>query len=76
MSTIAGNEKENNTTTPPVSAEGGRKYNGCGWDGCYDDDGYDDEEMEAFIPAQLRSIADSCCNQCPEYDSCGKMREA
>ena len=38
--------------------------------------GYDDEEMEAFVPAQLRSIADSCCNQCPEYDSCGKMREA
>ncbi|MBR2599519.1 MAG: transcriptional regulator Spx [Erysipelotrichaceae bacterium] len=38
--------------------------------------GYDDEEMEAFVPAQLRYIADSCCNQCPEYDSCGKMREA
>ena len=45
MSTIAGNEKENNPTTPPVSAEGGRKYNGCGWDGCYDDGGYDEEDM-------------------------------
>ena len=38
--------------------------------------GYDDEEMEAFVPAHLRSLADSCCHQCAEYDSCGKLREA
>jgi len=38
--------------------------------------GYDDEEIGMFVPAQLRAIADYCCDDCPEYDSCGKVREA
>lgn len=38
--------------------------------------GYDDEEIGVFVPGQLRTIADSCCKQCPDYSSCGKIREA
>ena len=38
--------------------------------------GYDDEEMGMFVPAQLKGIADTCCQNCPDYDSCGKIREA
>ncbi len=38
--------------------------------------GYDDEEIGMFVPGQLRGIADSLCNKCPEYELCGKVREA
>ena len=40
--------------------------------------GYDDEEIGMFVPEQLRSIAEYCCQECPEYDSCGNVsvREA
>ena len=38
--------------------------------------GYDDEEIGVFVPAQLRSIQDSMCDECPEYEACGKVREA
>lgn len=38
--------------------------------------GYDDEEIGVFAPATLQSIAEECCRECPEYDACGKIREA
>ena len=38
--------------------------------------GYDDEEIGMFVPGQLRNIADSLCSKCPEYEVCGKVREA
>ncbi len=38
--------------------------------------GYDDEEIGVFVPAQLRTLQDSLCPECPEYDTCGKVREA
>lgn len=34
--------------------------------------GYDEEEIDAFIPRQLRSLAQSACNpdNCDHYDKC------
>ena len=38
--------------------------------------GYDQEEIDAFVPAELRRIALSACNlNCPNYNGCGKCRE-
>ena len=38
--------------------------------------GYDEEEIEAFIPIELRRIAALSCNaSCPNYTSCGQVRE-
>ncbi len=38
--------------------------------------GYDEEEIDAFVPQELRKIAvDSCNNDCPYYDGCGRVRE-
>ncbi len=38
--------------------------------------GYDQEEIDAFVPAELRRIALASCNQnCPNYNGCGKCRE-
>ncbi|MCF0116387.1 MAG: transcriptional regulator Spx [Erysipelotrichaceae bacterium] len=37
--------------------------------------GFDKEEIDAFIPAELRSIARLSCNaNCPNYNGCGKVR--
>lgn len=36
--------------------------------------GYDQEEIEAFKPAKLRSLA-VCEKNCPHYSTCGKIRE-
>ena len=37
--------------------------------------GYDEEEIDMFLPATLKSISEACCNDCPDYESCGKVRE-
>ena len=38
--------------------------------------GYDEEEIDAFVPQQLRSLAQLSCNaSCPNYAGCGKIRE-
>ena len=38
--------------------------------------GYDEEEIDAFVPQQLRSLARLSCNaSCPNYAGCGKIRE-
>ncbi|MBR0385943.1 MAG: transcriptional regulator Spx [Erysipelotrichaceae bacterium] len=37
--------------------------------------GYDDEEIGVFMPANLRTLQDSMCEDCPEYETCGKVRE-
>ena len=38
--------------------------------------GYDEEEIDAFVPAELRNIATATCNKtCPNYKGCGKVRE-
>jgi regulatory protein spx len=37
--------------------------------------GYDEEEINAFVPAELRKIADSPCSpDCPNWEGCGKAR--
>ena len=37
--------------------------------------GFDEEEIDAFIPAELRKIAKNACNeQCPNWDECQKLR--
>lgn len=38
--------------------------------------GFDEEEIDAFIPAEVRSVADNTCNiSCPNYSGCGKVRK-
>jgi regulatory protein spx len=38
--------------------------------------GYDEEEIGAFIPAELRNIAVASCDaQCPNYPACGHVRK-
>ena len=38
--------------------------------------GYDEEEISAFIPPELRNLAQVSCNHaCPNYQSCGQCRE-
>lgn len=38
--------------------------------------GYDEEEIGAFIPKELRRIATISCNcNCPNFTSCGQVRE-
>ena len=38
--------------------------------------GYDQEEIDAFVPAELRALAlSSCNNRCPNYEGCGKCRK-
>jgi len=38
--------------------------------------GYDEEEIGAFIPAELRNIAlNSCEPNCPNYPTCGHVRK-
>lgn len=38
--------------------------------------GYDEEEIDAFVPRELRRLAALSCNEsCPNYDSCGRIRE-
>ncbi len=38
--------------------------------------GYDEEEIDAFIPREIRKIVHENCNEtCPHYDTCGKLRE-
>ncbi|MHC1736026.1 MAG: Spx/MgsR family RNA polymerase-binding regulatory protein [Erysipelotrichaceae bacterium] len=38
--------------------------------------GYDEEEIGAFIPAELRNIAISSCDvNCPNYPTCGHVRK-
>ena len=36
--------------------------------------GYDEEEIDAFVPSELRKIA-VCDKSCPHYETCGKLRE-
>lgn len=36
--------------------------------------GYDEEEIDAFVPAELRKIA-TCDNCCPHFESCGALRK-
>ncbi len=36
--------------------------------------GYDEEEIDAFVPSELRKIA-GCDTNCPHYNTCGKLRE-
>ncbi|MCI5774800.1 MAG: transcriptional regulator Spx [Erysipelotrichaceae bacterium] len=37
--------------------------------------GFDEEEIDAFIPGELRKIAKNACNeQCPNWDGCQKLR--
>ena len=37
--------------------------------------GYDSEEIEIFIPRELRKIANCACNpSCPNYPICGEIR--
>lgn len=39
--------------------------------------GYDEEEIGAFVPAQLRKIAlNACSTDCPNYPECGHILEA
>lgn len=38
--------------------------------------GYDEEEIEVFIPRELRALADHACNaECPNFAVCGKLRK-
>lgn len=38
--------------------------------------GYDEEEIDAFVPRELRKIAaNSCTPDCPNYAGCGRLRE-
>ncbi|MDH6366977.1 MULTISPECIES: Spx/MgsR family RNA polymerase-binding regulatory protein [unclassified Breznakia] len=38
--------------------------------------GYDDDEITAFVPKELRNIADCGCNpSCPNYPICGSLRK-
>lgn len=38
--------------------------------------GYDEEEIDAFVPQELRKIAeDDCTPKCPSYDICGNLRK-
>lgn len=38
--------------------------------------GYDQEEIDAFVPSELRTLALSSCNdRCPNYEGCGKCRK-
>lgn len=37
--------------------------------------GYDAEEIESFIPPELRKMASACDSDCPHYGYCGKCRE-
>jgi len=36
--------------------------------------GYDEEEIDVFVPSELRKLA-KCDNNCPHYSFCGKSRE-
>lgn len=38
--------------------------------------GFDEEEIDAFIPQNLRNIAKEACNsQCPNWEGCQKLRD-
>ena len=38
--------------------------------------GYDSEDIEMFIPRQLRRFAESACTKkCPNYEICGEVRK-
>ena len=37
--------------------------------------GYDAEEIESFIPPELRKMTSACDSDCPHYGYCGKCRE-
>lgn len=38
--------------------------------------GYDEEEIEVFIPRELRALADHACSpECANYEMCGKLRK-
>lgn len=38
--------------------------------------GFDEEEIDAFIPSNLRKIAQEACNsQCPNWEGCQKLRD-
>lgn len=38
--------------------------------------GYDNEEIDVFIPPELRALAfQSCNNSCPNYSACGSYRQ-
>ncbi len=38
--------------------------------------GYDEEEIDVFIPSELRHIADNGCDKnCPSYENCGAFRK-
>jgi len=38
--------------------------------------GYDEEEIDVFIPNELRHLAESNCNEdCPSYPDCGAYRK-
>lgn len=37
--------------------------------------GYDDDEITAFVPAELRNVASKACNEtCQNYEICGACR--
>ena len=36
--------------------------------------GYDEEEIDAFVPSELRKLA-ICDKSCPHYPTCGYLRE-
>ena len=36
--------------------------------------GYDEEEIDAFVPNELRKIG-KCDKKCPHYPTCGQLRE-
>jgi regulatory protein spx len=39
--------------------------------------GYDAEEMDVFLPAKLRNMAEENCSpECPNYAACGRVRRA
>lgn len=38
--------------------------------------GYDEDEISVFVPQELRHYADRSCNDgCPNFRSCGKVRQ-
>ncbi|MGB4984792.1 MAG: transcriptional regulator Spx [Erysipelotrichaceae bacterium] len=38
--------------------------------------GYDDEEIDAFVPKEVRNrLMNNCAPDCPNYPFCGKTRE-
>ena len=38
--------------------------------------GYDDEEIDVFIPPELRNLTNDGCDQkCPNFTNCGSMRK-